>query len=78
MSVKEKSKSKKNKSDGKQQSDAKKEAYEGWVVFCDFHEIIHTAIKEATVSIYRQDKKMVRQEVDYYGLCQQLRYYLIL
>uniref|UniRef100_A0A3P8WN30 Tyrosine-protein kinase n=1 Tax=Cynoglossus semilaevis TaxID=244447 RepID=A0A3P8WN30_CYNSE len=61
VSVKEKSKSKKNKSDGKQQSDAKKEAYEGWVVFCDFHEIIHTAIKEATVSIYRQDKKMEMQ-----------------
>ncbi|KAG7513189.1 tyrosine-protein kinase JAK1 [Solea senegalensis] len=32
-----------------------------WVVFCDFHEIIHTAIKEAVVTIYRQDKRMEMQ-----------------
>uniref|UniRef100_A0A8C3G3M5 Tyrosine-protein kinase n=1 Tax=Cyclopterus lumpus TaxID=8103 RepID=A0A8C3G3M5_CYCLU len=30
---------------------------EGWVVFCDFHEITHTVIKEATVTISKQDNK---------------------
>lgn len=61
MISKEKSKSKKNKQDGKQKNDRKKEADEGWQVFCDFHEITHTVIKEATVTIYRQDnKRMVR------------------
>ncbi|XP_068445642.1 tyrosine-protein kinase JAK1 [Clinocottus analis] len=55
--IKEKSKSKKNKLDGKQKNDKKIEANEGWVVFCDFHEITHTVIKEATVTIYRQDNK---------------------
>lgn len=62
MIAKEKGKSKKNKPDGKQKNDKKKEANEGWVVFCDFYEITHTVIKEAMVTIYRQDnKKMVRQ-----------------
>lgn len=59
---KEKGKSKKNKQDGKQKNGRKKELDEGWVTFCDFHEITHTVIKEATVTIYRQDnKKLVRQ-----------------
>uniref|UniRef100_A0A4W6DA55 Tyrosine-protein kinase n=1 Tax=Lates calcarifer TaxID=8187 RepID=A0A4W6DA55_LATCA len=49
--------SRKNKLDGKQKNDRKKEANEGWVVFCDFHEITHTVIKEAMVTIYRQDNK---------------------
>lgn len=58
---KEKGKSKKNKVDGKQKNDKKKEANEGWLVFCDFHEITHAVIKEAAVTIYRQDnKRMVR------------------
>ncbi|XP_076026264.1 tyrosine-protein kinase JAK1 [Genypterus blacodes] len=59
MSVmsKEKGKSKKNKQDGKQKNGRKKEADEGWVMFCDFHEITHTVIKETTVTIYRQDNK---------------------
>uniref|UniRef100_A0A4W6DA05 Tyrosine-protein kinase n=1 Tax=Lates calcarifer TaxID=8187 RepID=A0A4W6DA05_LATCA len=52
-----KGKSRKNKLDGKQKNDRKKEANEGWVVFCDFHEITHTVIKEAMVTIYRQDNK---------------------
>uniref|UniRef100_A0A7N6ARD0 Tyrosine-protein kinase JAK1 n=1 Tax=Anabas testudineus TaxID=64144 RepID=A0A7N6ARD0_ANATE len=47
----------KNKLDGKQKADRNKESNEGWVVFCDFHEITHTVIKEATVTIYRQDNK---------------------
>ncbi|KAM7388119.1 hypothetical protein PAMP_024319 [Pampus punctatissimus] len=52
--TKEKGKSKKNKLDGKQK---KKEVEEGWVVFCDFHEITHAVVKETTVTIYRQDNK---------------------
>lgn len=59
MIAKEKGKPKKIKLDGKNK---KTEIDEGWVVFCDFHEITHTVIKEATVTIYRQDnKRMVRQ-----------------
>lgn len=62
MISKEKTKSKKNKQDGKQRADRQKETTEGWVAFCDFHEITHTVIKDTTVTIYRQDnKKMVRQ-----------------
>uniref|UniRef100_A0A8C2ZRZ2 Tyrosine-protein kinase n=1 Tax=Cyclopterus lumpus TaxID=8103 RepID=A0A8C2ZRZ2_CYCLU len=54
---KEKGKSKKNKLDGKQKNDKKIAVNEGWVVFCDFHEITHTVIKEATVTISKQDNK---------------------
>lgn len=58
---KDKVKSKKNKMDGRQKNEQKKEANEGWAVFCDFHEITHAVIKDATVTIYRQDnKRMVR------------------
>ncbi|XP_078141968.1 tyrosine-protein kinase JAK1 [Centroberyx gerrardi] len=60
---KEKGKSKKNKLDGKQKNDRKKEAGDGWVVFCDFHEITHTVIKEATVTIYRQDNKRMELQL---------------
>uniref|UniRef100_A0A1A8QVV4 Tyrosine-protein kinase n=1 Tax=Nothobranchius pienaari TaxID=704102 RepID=A0A1A8QVV4_9TELE len=56
----EKVKAKKVKQAGKQKTDRNKEANEGWLVFCDFHEIMHTVIKEATVTIQRQDnKKMI-------------------
>ncbi|KAF1385446.1 hypothetical protein PFLUV_G00107860 [Perca fluviatilis] len=55
--AKEKGKSKKNKLDGKQKNNKKTEANDSWVVFCDFHEITHAVIKEATVTIYRQDNK---------------------
>lgn len=57
---KEKGKSKKNKLDGKQK---KKEADKGWDVFCDFHEITHTVVKEATVTIYRQDNKRMELQM---------------
>lgn len=61
MIPKDKVKSKKNKMDGRQKNEQKKEANDGWEVFCDFHEITHTVIKDATVTIYRQDnKRMVR------------------
>uniref|UniRef100_A0A672Z4I1 non-specific protein-tyrosine kinase n=1 Tax=Sphaeramia orbicularis TaxID=375764 RepID=A0A672Z4I1_9TELE len=57
----EKNKSKKNKHDSKQKNDKKKEVDEGWVVFCDFHEITHTVIKDSTVTIKRQDNKRMLQ-----------------
>ncbi|XP_071342273.1 tyrosine-protein kinase JAK1 [Trachinotus anak] len=60
---KEKGKSKKNKLDGKQKNDKNKEANEGWVVFCDFHEITHTVIKEATVTIFKQDNKRMEMQM---------------
>nr|QIS60160.1 Janus kinase 1 [Trachinotus ovatus] len=60
---KEKGKSKKNKLDGKQKNDKNKEANEGWVVFCDFHEITHTVIKEATVTIFKQDDKRMEMQM---------------
>ncbi|XP_077389475.1 tyrosine-protein kinase JAK1 [Festucalex cinctus] len=49
-----KGKSKKNKLNDNLR---KKEADEGWEKFCDFHEIMHASIKEATVTIHRQDHK---------------------
>ncbi|XP_038571245.1 tyrosine-protein kinase JAK1 [Micropterus salmoides] len=61
-SSKEKGKSKKTKLDGKQKNE-KKEANDGWVVFCDFHEITHTVIKEAMVTIYRQDNKRMELQM---------------
>lgn len=60
---KEKSKTKKNKVDGKQKSSQKKEENEGWDVFCDFHEITHAVIKEKTVTIYRQDNKRMELQM---------------
>ncbi|XP_072245203.1 tyrosine-protein kinase JAK1 [Leuresthes tenuis] len=60
---KEKGKSKKSK-DGKKKNDSKKDESDGWVMFCDFYEITHTVIKDATVTIKRQDnKKMAVQMV---------------
>uniref|UniRef100_A0AAX7U3N2 Tyrosine-protein kinase n=1 Tax=Astatotilapia calliptera TaxID=8154 RepID=A0AAX7U3N2_ASTCA len=59
-----KGKSKKNKHDAKQKTDKKKDANEGWVVFCDFHEITHTVIKEAMVTIYKQDNKKMELLLD--------------
>uniref|UniRef100_A0A672J907 non-specific protein-tyrosine kinase n=1 Tax=Salarias fasciatus TaxID=181472 RepID=A0A672J907_SALFA len=56
-------KSKKNKQDGKQKNDRNKEPNKGWLVFCDFHEITHTVIKEATVTIYRQDNKKMEMQM---------------
>uniref|UniRef100_A0A672Z4E9 Tyrosine-protein kinase n=1 Tax=Sphaeramia orbicularis TaxID=375764 RepID=A0A672Z4E9_9TELE len=56
-------KSKKNKHDSKQKNDKKKEVDEGWVVFCDFHEITHTVIKDSTVTIKRQDNKRMELQM---------------
>ncbi|CAG5863399.1 unnamed protein product [Menidia menidia] len=61
---KEKGKSKKSKQEGKKKYEHNKEDSDGWVVFCDFFEITHTVIKEAMVTIKRQDnKKMAVQMV---------------
>ncbi|XP_035509485.1 tyrosine-protein kinase JAK1 [Morone saxatilis] len=60
---KEKAKSKKNKLDGKQKNDRKKDTSEGWVVFCDFHELTHTVIKESIVTIFRQDNKRMELQM---------------
>uniref|UniRef100_A0A8C7IDD2 Tyrosine-protein kinase n=1 Tax=Oncorhynchus kisutch TaxID=8019 RepID=A0A8C7IDD2_ONCKI len=54
LMLKEKTKSKKNKLEGKQNKDKKSD---DWVTFCDFHEITHIVIKESSVTIFRQDNK---------------------
>ncbi|KAM3619310.1 uncharacterized protein V6R79_005999 [Siganus canaliculatus] len=60
---KDKGKSKKNKLDGKQKTEKKSEASDGWTPFCDFHEITHAVIKEATVTIYRQDNRRMELQM---------------
>ncbi|KAJ7986307.1 hypothetical protein DPEC_G00338570 [Dallia pectoralis] len=64
--VKEKTK-KKNKLDGKQKNDTKKDANDGWVTFCDFHEITHIVIKESAVTIIRQDNKKMEVQLAFKG-----------
>uniref|UniRef100_A0A8C7P943 Tyrosine-protein kinase n=1 Tax=Oncorhynchus mykiss TaxID=8022 RepID=A0A8C7P943_ONCMY len=61
----EKNKSKKNKFEGKQTK--KNDASEGWVTFCDFHEITHIVIKESTVTIFRQDNKKMEVQLEFKG-----------
>ncbi|XP_034035450.1 tyrosine-protein kinase JAK1 isoform X2 [Thalassophryne amazonica] len=63
LTSKERGKSKKSKVEGKQKNAKKKEANDGWVVFCDFHEITHAVIKESTVIIYRQDNKKMEMQM---------------
>ncbi|KPP79083.1 tyrosine-protein kinase JAK1-like [Scleropages formosus] len=55
---KDKNKSKKNKVYGKNKNEKKKDS---WILFSDFHEIIHIAIRDSTVTINKQDKKMEMQ-----------------
>uniref|UniRef100_A0A8C7PAU4 Tyrosine-protein kinase n=1 Tax=Oncorhynchus mykiss TaxID=8022 RepID=A0A8C7PAU4_ONCMY len=57
--------SKKNKFEGKQTK--KNDASEGWVTFCDFHEITHIVIKESTVTIFRQDNKKMEVQLEFKG-----------
>uniref|UniRef100_A0AAY5KSY1 Tyrosine-protein kinase n=1 Tax=Esox lucius TaxID=8010 RepID=A0AAY5KSY1_ESOLU len=64
--LKEKTK-KKNKPDSKQKKDKKKESNDGWVVFCDFHEITHIVIKDSTVTIIRQDNKKMEVQLAFKG-----------
>ncbi|XP_035997541.1 tyrosine-protein kinase JAK1 [Fundulus heteroclitus] len=63
VTPREKSKLKKGKQDEKQKNGRNKEMSEGWVAFCDFHEITHTVIKEATVTIMRQDNKKMELQL---------------
>uniref|UniRef100_A0A674D956 Tyrosine-protein kinase n=1 Tax=Salmo trutta TaxID=8032 RepID=A0A674D956_SALTR len=65
--LKEKNKSKKNKFEGKQTKPKKKDTSDGWVTFCDFHEITHIVIKESTVTIFRQDNKKMEVQLEFKG-----------
>uniref|UniRef100_A0A673LV68 Tyrosine-protein kinase n=1 Tax=Sinocyclocheilus rhinocerous TaxID=307959 RepID=A0A673LV68_9TELE len=58
-----KTKSKKNKADNKQQNDKKKDS--GWTLFSDFFEITHIVIKESCATIYRQDNKTMELDLFY-------------
>uniref|UniRef100_A0A4W5RHB9 Tyrosine-protein kinase n=1 Tax=Hucho hucho TaxID=62062 RepID=A0A4W5RHB9_9TELE len=62
-----KTKSKKNKLEGKQKTDKKKDASDDWVTFCDFHEITHIVIKESSVTIFRQDNKKMEVQLEFRG-----------
>ncbi|KAJ8357269.1 hypothetical protein SKAU_G00200630 [Synaphobranchus kaupii] len=59
---KEKTKSKKNKVDGKRKNE-KKEVTDSWMPFSDFYEITHIVIKESTVTIYKQDNKKMELQL---------------
>ncbi|XP_064194515.1 tyrosine-protein kinase JAK1-like isoform X1 [Anguilla rostrata] len=61
---KEKTKSRKNKVDGKRKNE-KKEVTDSWTRFSDFHEITHVVIKESTVTIYKQDNKKMELQLDF-------------
>ncbi|CAB1332220.1 unnamed protein product, partial [Coregonus sp. 'balchen'] len=65
--LKEKTPSKKNKLEGKQKKNKKKDASDGWVTFCDFHEITHIVIKESFVTIFRQDNKKMEVQLEFRG-----------
>nr|XP_006014396.2 PREDICTED: tyrosine-protein kinase JAK1-like [Latimeria chalumnae] len=57
---KEKKKSKRKKAENKKKVKTKEKESEGWILFCDFHEIIHIVIKESLVTINIQNnRKMV-------------------
>uniref|UniRef100_A0A673YFU0 Tyrosine-protein kinase n=1 Tax=Salmo trutta TaxID=8032 RepID=A0A673YFU0_SALTR len=62
-----KTKSKKNKHEGKQKKDKKNDASDDWVTFCDFHEITHIVIKESSVTIFRQDNKKMEVKLEFRG-----------
>lgn len=57
LTLKDKSKSRKTKTDSKQKNEKKTDASNGWIIFSDFYEITHIVTKEAGVTIYRQDNK---------------------
>uniref|UniRef100_A0AAY5KJ60 Tyrosine-protein kinase n=1 Tax=Esox lucius TaxID=8010 RepID=A0AAY5KJ60_ESOLU len=67
ISYRRKKTKKKNKPDSKQKKDKKKESNDGWVVFCDFHEITHIVIKDSTVTIIRQDNKKMEVQLAFKG-----------
>ncbi|XP_036409514.1 tyrosine-protein kinase JAK1-like isoform X1 [Megalops cyprinoides] len=59
---KDKSKAKKNKTDSKKKQE-NKDSRESWMPFSDFHEITHIVIRESTVTIYKQDNKMMELQL---------------
>ncbi|KAG9343419.1 hypothetical protein JZ751_013583 [Albula glossodonta] len=61
--AKDKSKSKKNKVDGKRKTEKKKDIKDSWMPFSDFHEITHIVIRESTVTIYKQDNKKMELQL---------------
>ncbi|XP_033885163.2 tyrosine-protein kinase JAK1-like [Acipenser ruthenus] len=62
--AKEKNKSRKNKMESRNKKDKNKDLVnEGWKLFSDFYEITHIVIKEATVTIYKQDNKKMELEL---------------
>ncbi|MGH0124223.1 UNVERIFIED_CONTAM: hypothetical protein FKN15_024652 [Acipenser sinensis] len=62
--AKEKNKSRKNKMESRNKKDKNKDLVnEGWTLFSDFYEITHIVIKEATVTIYKQDNKKMELEL---------------
>nr|XP_029542695.1 tyrosine-protein kinase JAK1-like isoform X2 [Oncorhynchus nerka] len=67
LMLKEKTKSKKNKLEGKQKKDERSDAGDDWVTFCDFHEITHIVIKESSVTIFRQDNKKMEVQLEFRG-----------
>uniref|UniRef100_A0A8B9JG72 Tyrosine-protein kinase n=1 Tax=Astyanax mexicanus TaxID=7994 RepID=A0A8B9JG72_ASTMX len=67
LAVKDKSKSRKNKTDNKQKNDKIKDASNGWILFSDFYEITHIVTKESSVTIYKQDNKTMELELAYRG-----------
>uniref|UniRef100_A0A8B9HXC5 Tyrosine-protein kinase n=1 Tax=Astyanax mexicanus TaxID=7994 RepID=A0A8B9HXC5_ASTMX len=67
VAVKDKSKSRKNKTDNKQKNDKIKDASNGWILFSDFYEITHIVTKESSVTIYKQDNKTMELELAYRG-----------
>ncbi|XP_052336053.1 tyrosine-protein kinase JAK1-like isoform X2 [Oncorhynchus keta] len=66
LTLKEKTKSKKNKLEGKQKKE-KSDAGDDWVTFCDFHEITHIVIKESSVTVFRQDNKKMEVQLEFRG-----------
>ncbi|TVK90657.1 Tyrosine-protein kinase JAK1 [Bagarius yarrelli] len=65
LTFKEKSRSKKAKTDSKQKNDNKNDANNEWILFSDFYEITHIVTKEAGVTVYRQDNKTMELQMDY-------------
>ncbi|XP_041073697.1 tyrosine-protein kinase JAK1-like isoform X2 [Polyodon spathula] len=63
----EKNKSRKNKMESRNKKDKNKDLVnEGWALFSDFYEITHIVIKEATVTIYKQDNKKMELELAFH------------
>ncbi|KAI5628251.1 tyrosine-protein kinase JAK1 [Silurus asotus] len=65
LPLKDKSKSRKTKSEYKQKNEKKNDMCNGWNLFSDFYEITHIVTKDASVTIYRQDNKTMELQMAY-------------